>query len=113
MKKIIEESNMKLREFSEYYGIPYNTVRQWYNEERKTPEWVKKLIEENLNLKRNGCQIPIGKNWYYFEVIDKKTGRILRNYIYESEEKREKMIKINTGVTTDTIIFKKDLIEII
>ena len=51
MKEIIEKSGLKLQEFAERYGIPYNTVRQWYNGERHPAEWVKKLIKEKTEYK--------------------------------------------------------------
>lgn len=57
MKKIIEQSGKTLKEFSEFYDIPYNTVRQWYNGERKPAPWIKKLIEKTAN----GTQLSIFK----------------------------------------------------
>ena len=59
MKKIIESLGMTFKEFSEYYGIPYNTVRQWWNGDRTPPKWVVKLLNELIELKKNGEQIRI------------------------------------------------------
>lgn len=51
MKKIEElrkELNMSLKEFSEYYEIPYNTVRQWEKGERTPPNYIIKLLNEKI-----------------------------------------------------------------
>lgn len=51
MKKIEElrkELNMSLKEFSEYYEIPYNTVRQWEKGERNPPNYIIKLLNEKI-----------------------------------------------------------------
>lgn len=45
MKKFIEESGLSIKEFSEKYGIPYNTVRQWYNGARSAPDWLVNLFK--------------------------------------------------------------------
>lgn len=58
MKNVIEQSGKTLKEFSQYYGIPYNTVRQWYNGERKPAPWIKGLIEKTAN----GKQLNIFEN---------------------------------------------------
>ena len=55
--KIYKEKTLK--EFSYYYEIPYNTVRQWKNEERKPPKWVYNLFKENMDLKTKGVQLSI------------------------------------------------------
>ena len=52
MKQIIEQSGKTIKEFAEFYEIPYNTVRQWYNGERSAPLWVKSLIEKAENRKQ-------------------------------------------------------------
>lgn len=59
MKKFIEESGLSLREFSNHYEIPYNTVREWYNENRKAPNWVVKLFKDNAELKSSGKQLSL------------------------------------------------------
>jgi predicted transcriptional regulator len=58
MKKLIEESGLSIKEFSDKYGIPYNTVRQWYNGARSAPDWLVSLIRENMNLLKHN-QISI------------------------------------------------------
>ena len=45
MNKLIEESGLSIKEFSEKYGIPYNTVRQWYNGARSAPDWLVNLFK--------------------------------------------------------------------
>ena len=59
MQKFIQESGMSLKEFSYYYEIPYNTVREWYNGNRKAPKWVIKLFKENAELKSSGKQLSL------------------------------------------------------
>ena len=59
MKELIEKLKLSVREFSEMYNIPYKTVLQWRNGERKPPEYLVKLIEENIKLKTKGEQISI------------------------------------------------------
>lgn len=59
MKEIIEQSGLSLREFSNYYEIPYNTVREWKNGNRIAPKWVVKLFKENERLKTKGTQIEM------------------------------------------------------
>ena len=49
MKEIIKQSGKSLKEFAEFYEIPYNTVRQWYNGERKAAPWIKKLIQRSAS----------------------------------------------------------------
>ena len=45
MKKLIEKSGLSIKEFSDKYGIPYNTVRQWYNGARSAPDWLVNLFK--------------------------------------------------------------------
>ncbi len=59
MKKIIEESGMTLKEFSYFYEIPYNTVRQWYNEERKAPKYVINLLKAYIENNKQGTQLSL------------------------------------------------------
>jgi DNA-binding transcriptional regulator YiaG len=59
MQEVIKNSNMTIKEFSNYYEIPYNTVREWYNGNRKAPNWVVKLFKENAKLKTNGKQLNL------------------------------------------------------
>lgn len=59
MQEVIKKSNMTIKEFSNYYEIPYNTVREWFNGNRKAPNWVVKLFKENIELKKNGKQLSL------------------------------------------------------
>ena len=51
VKEIRKKLNMTQAEFSKYFNIPMRTLQGWEYEERKAPEYVIKLIEENLRLK--------------------------------------------------------------
>ena len=59
MQDLIKESGMSIKEFSEYYGIPYNTVREYYNGNRKAPEWVVKLMREKIEREKCGTQLSL------------------------------------------------------
>lgn len=39
------------KQFSDYYGIPMRTIQHWESGDRKTPNYVKNIITENLRLK--------------------------------------------------------------
>lgn len=45
---ILDESGMRMTEFSEYFGIPYRTVQDWKGEKRKCPEYLLNLMEYKL-----------------------------------------------------------------
>lgn len=45
---ILNESGMRMTEFSEYFGIPYRTVQDWKGEKRKCPEYLLNLMEYKL-----------------------------------------------------------------
>lgn len=59
MQNLIKESGMTIREFSEYYGIPYNTVREYYNGNRKAADWVVKLMHEKIEREKCGSQLSL------------------------------------------------------
>jgi len=49
------EKGMNIKQFSEYFEIPYRTVQNWKSGSRKCPDYVLKLILyrlENENKKR-------------------------------------------------------------
>lgn len=66
MKQLIEESGLSIKEFSEKYGIPYNTVRQWHNGARSAPDWLVNLLKAEQAYK------PLIDNKIYY-VIQTKT----------------------------------------
>lgn len=43
-KTLLEESGMNIKQFSEYFGIPYRTVQGWKAGERECPDYLLKLI---------------------------------------------------------------------
>lgn len=105
MKNIIEQSGMTLKKFAEFYEIPYNTVRQWYNEERCAPSWVKKLIEKAANGKQLEIKMP---DFYIVETTKKNLNENDKNYrrVYtnkkdaEDDKNLEERIKDITKRTT-------------
>lgn len=55
-KDLLNNSGMNMKQFSEYFNIPYRTLQNWKNEERKCPDYVTELIEYKLR-KENILQI--------------------------------------------------------
>lgn len=48
-KQIREQSGMNIKQFSEYFNIPYRTVQNWDLGLRQCPEYVLELIIYKLN----------------------------------------------------------------
>jgi DNA-binding transcriptional regulator YiaG len=51
-KKLRELSGMNLKQFSDYFNIPYRTIQNWEGEKRQCPEYLLdlmyyKLVKEN------------------------------------------------------------------
>lgn len=44
MKEIIEATSMTMKEFAEYFSIPYRTLQNWCNGDRKPPKYLIELI---------------------------------------------------------------------
>ena len=59
MQELIKQSGMTIRQFSEFYEIPYNTVRQWYNGQRQAPSWAVKLLAKDMERNKNGEQLTL------------------------------------------------------
>lgn len=47
--EVLERSAMNMKQFSEYFEIPYRTVQDWKRGVSKCPSYVLKLIEYKLN----------------------------------------------------------------
>lgn len=47
-KGLLDESNMSMKQFSEYFGIPYRTVQDWKRGVSKCPEYLLELIQYKL-----------------------------------------------------------------
>lgn len=116
MKKLIEELNLSIKEFAELYEIPYNTVRQWYNDTRQAPPYIKKMIEELIKLKTKGKQISFEENldekFLHYEKILKEYGTITPKIILWNKEKfielrkRENGIILESGTATGGTTYK-------
>lgn len=48
-KQIREQSGMNIKQFSEYFNIPYRTVQNWDLGLRQCPDYVIELIVYKLN----------------------------------------------------------------
>ena len=81
MQELIKNSGLSIKEFSEKYEIPYNSVRQWYNGERKAPEYIKKLIEKIGNTKKETTMHP--KYVYVFMNKEYNNDVVLRRFTDE------------------------------
>ena len=42
--KLKEKSGLSWKKFSDYYGIPYRTVQDWYMGKRSMPEYLLRLM---------------------------------------------------------------------
>lgn len=48
LKLLRIRSDMSLKQFSEYFNIPYRTLQHWEAGDRKCPEYLLELIEYKL-----------------------------------------------------------------
>ena len=48
LNELIKGSGMNLKEFSEYFSIPYRTVQDWNAGRRTPPEYLLELINYKL-----------------------------------------------------------------
>lgn len=49
-KDILQQSGMNMSQFAKHFNIPYRTVQNWYNGDRKAPEYVLELIKFRLEV---------------------------------------------------------------
>ena len=47
-KELRKQSGMNIKQFSEYFQIPYRTVQNWELETRTCPDYLLKLMEYKL-----------------------------------------------------------------
>lgn len=48
IKLLRVQTNMSMKEFAEYFGIPYRTVQNWESNTRSCPEYLAQLMEYKL-----------------------------------------------------------------
>lgn len=48
LKELVEKSGMNIKQFSEYFNIPYRTVQGWRLDGRKCPEYLLDLMKYKL-----------------------------------------------------------------
>ena len=82
MKKLIEESGLSVKEFSEKYGIPYNTVRQWSSGSRSAPDWLVNLFKAELAYKplSDEKNFMCKADGYFYEYFSDE-GRVYRAFL--------------------------------
>ena len=51
-KELREKTGMNLRQFSEYFGIPYRTIQNWEAGTRKCPDYLLNLMEYKIERER-------------------------------------------------------------
>ena len=105
MQELIKQSGMTIKEFSEFYEIPYNTVRQWANGTRKAPSWITKII----NKAAKGTQININDIIYYAKIVF-NNGVV--EYTFDSAYEREQTKRTYENNYNFVRIEYKDLIRI-
>lgn len=47
-KELREASGMNLKQFSDYFNIPYRTIQNWEGERRNCPEYLLDLMKYKL-----------------------------------------------------------------
>ena len=47
-KELRQQSGMNMKQFSNYFEIPYRTIQDWEYSKRKCPEYLLKLMEYKL-----------------------------------------------------------------
>lgn len=47
-KTLFEQSGMNMKQFSDYFGIPYRTVQDWKSGARKCPDYLLNLMEYKI-----------------------------------------------------------------
>jgi DNA-binding transcriptional regulator YiaG len=53
-KELREASGMNMKQFAEYFEIPYRTVQNWENGVNKCPEYLLKLMQYKLEKEKAG-----------------------------------------------------------
>jgi DNA-binding transcriptional regulator YiaG len=47
-KQLREASGMNIKQFSDYFNIPYRTMQNWESERRQCPEYLLELMHYKL-----------------------------------------------------------------
>lgn len=56
-KELRQQTGMNLKQFSEYFDIPYRTIQNWEAGIRQCPEYLLKLMQYKLeNEKKKGIR---------------------------------------------------------
>jgi len=50
-----ENSGMSWKKLSDYYGIPYRTVQDWYMGKRRMPEYLLRLMIYKAEMEKAVC----------------------------------------------------------
>ena len=48
-KELREASGMNMKQFSDYFNIPYRTIQNWDSERRQCPKYLLELMEYKLD----------------------------------------------------------------
>ena len=48
IKEMLNATGWTMRQFAEYFGIPYRTVQNWTAGSRECPDYVRSLIQYKL-----------------------------------------------------------------
>ena len=110
MREILNKLHLSIREFAELYEIPYQTIRQWTVGERRMPDYLKKLIEKDIDRRTQGNQLKINgyKEWFWLQVTSKYG---TTEYLCFDEEQREMILKDYQANYKTVNVKTKNLIE--
>lgn len=78
-KELRQKSGMNLKQFSEYFNIPYRTIQHWEAGDRKCPDYVLELIEYKLQ-----------NEGFFYETIHVKIPQNFGGYLIKEVEKELK-----------------------
>lgn len=105
MKKIIEETGLKIADFAQEFSIPYNTVRQWYNGERKCPTYILNMIRELTELRKKGEQLTLFKE----EKLLLVAGNTPMKFINNIKEKDENIYSTRHGTLVNKVFICREI----
>lgn len=101
IEKLKNSLSMTTKEFAEHFGIPYNTVRQWVNGERKCPEYVISMLQKLIEYKTQGKQLSIEGLDFKFNrgMATFENGRLTNCRLFEINENQDLWYGNNYGDT--------------
>lgn len=76
IRRLIRETGLSQREFSEHFGIPLRTVEDWAAGRRKPPEYIPRLIAYQIAYEKLEKRTQAEREEFYLhELIDARGER--------------------------------------